>query len=411
MQRKKTPEEIRRQELIRELIELDGVKTASDARNMVKSLLGGTLQDLLTAELDEELGYSKYDYRNKDTENSRNGYSKKRLKTSEGEIELDIPRDRNGEFEPKIVRKNQTHLDDTVENRIISMYAKGMTTGDISGHINEAYGFDVSESMVSRITDKILPVIKDWQSRPLEEIYAVVFMDAIHYPVRQDGRIIKKAVYIALGLDLEGKRDILGMWIGENESAKYWLSILNEMKNRGVKDILIACTDNLSGFDEAIHAAYPKTDLQHCVIHQIRNSTKYVSYKDLKALMSDLKTVYTALKEEQAYENLEIFNEKWGKKYPKIYESWKRNWANLTTYFAYPQEIRKIIYTTNQIENFNRGLRKVTKSKAAFPSDESLLKMLYLAMMDITRKWNGKRYDWGLIRRQLEVYYGERIPD
>ena len=411
MQRKKTPEEIRRQELIRELIELDGVKTASDARNMVKSLLGGTLQDLLTAELDEELGYSKYDYRNKDTENSRNGYSKKRLKTSEGEIELDIPRDRNGEFEPKIVRKNQTHLDDTVENRIISMYAKGMTTGDISGHINEAYGFDVSESMVSRITDKILPVIKDWQSRPLEEIYAVVFMDAIHYPVRQDGRIIKKAVYIALGLDLEGKRDILGMWVGENESAKYWLSILNEMKNRGVKDILIACTDNLSGFDEAIHAAYPKTDLQHCVIHQIRNSTKYVSYKDLKALMSDLKTVYTALKEEQAYENLEIFNEKWGKKYPKIYESWKRNWANLTTYFAYPQEIRKIIYTTNQIENFNRGLRKVTKSKAAFPSDESLLKMLYLAMMDITRKWNGKRYDWGLIRRQLEVYYGERIPD
>lgn len=354
---------------------------------------------------------SKYDYRNKATANSRNGYSKKTVMSSAGNIELDIPRDRDGEFEPKLIGKNQTKLDDSIENRIISMYAKGMTVRDISDHINEAYGFDVSESMVSRITDKVLPLIREWQARPLESIYAIVFLDAIHYPVRQDGRIVKKAVYVALGLDLEGRKDILGMWVGENESSKYWLNVLNELKNRGISDILITCTDNLNGFDEAIHAVYPKTDLQHCIIHQIRNSTKYVSYKDLKALMADLKKVYTALTEPEAYANLETFNEIWGKKYPKIFESWSRNWANLTTYFQYPKEIRKIIYTTNQIENLNRAFRKVTKSKAAFPSDESLMKMLYLAMIDITAKWTGKRFDWTPIRLQLNIFYGERIPE
>ena len=407
----RTPEEIRRAELIAELIKIDGLKTAADARNLVKEITGDTLQKMLIAELDEELGYSKYDYRNKEVDNSRNGYSKKKIQTIEGEIELDIPRDRNGEFEPKIIAKNQTRLDDTIESRIIGMYAKGMTVRDISSHINDSYGFDISESMISRITDKILPVIRDWQARPLEPVYAVVFLDAIHYNVRQDGRIVKKAVYIALGLDLDGKRAVLGMWVGENESAKYWLTVLNELKNRGVKDILIACIDNLSGFDNAIQAVYPKADLQHCIIHQIRNSTKYVSYKDLKALMADLKKVYTALTEQEAYQNLQEFNETWGKKYPKIYESWTRNWANLSTYFAYPQAVRKLIYTTNQIENFNRGLRKVTKAKAAFPSDESLLKMLYLAMIDITTKWNGRRCDWGEIYRQLEIYYKDRIPD
>lgn len=411
MQRKKTPEEIRRSELLGELIKLEGLRTVEDAQNFVKEILGSTVQKMLVGELDDKLGYSKYDYRNKATENSRNGYSKKTIKSSAGDIELDIPRDRDGEFEPKLIGKNQTKLDDSIENRIISMYAKGMTVRDISGHINEAYGFDVSESMVSRITDKVLPLIRDWQARPLESVYAVVFLDAIHYPVRQDGRIVKKAVYVALGLDLEGRKDILGMWVGENESAKYWLNVLNELKNRGVNDILIACTDNLSGFDEAIHAVYPKTDLQHCIIHQIRNSTKYVSYKDLKSLMADLKKVYTALTEPEAYANLETFNEVWGKKYPKIFESWSKNWANLTTYFQYPQEVRKIIYTTNQIENLNRAFRKVTKSKAAFPSDESLMKMLYLAMMDITAKWTGKRMDWAPIRLQLNIFYGDRIPE
>ena len=409
MRKQMTPEQLRQDELLGELIKLRGMKTAEDAQSFVKDLLGGTIQKMLVAELDEELGYSKYDYKNKDGTNSRNGYSKKTIKTSQGEIGLDIPRDRNGEFEPIIVGKNQTHLDSSIEDRILGMYAKGMTTRDISDHIYEAYGFEISEGMVSRITDKILPVIREWQSRPLEEIYAVVFLDAIHYNVRQDGRIVKKAVYIALGLDLEGKRDILGMWVGENESAKYWLGVLNELKNRGVKDILIACTDNLSGFDAAIQTVFSKTDLQHCIIHQIRNSTKWVNYKDLKALMADLKKVYTALTEKEAFENLQEFHSIWGKKYPKIYESWKHNWANLTTYFQYPQDIRKLIYTTNQIENFNRGLRKVTKSKSVFPTDDSLLKMLYLAMVDITKKWTGKRYDWAPIRMQLEIYYADRL--
>lgn len=285
-----------------------------------------------------------------------------------------------------------------------------MTQSDISGHIKQIYGFEISESVVSRITDKVMPIIHDWQQRPLENTYAVVFMDAIHYHVRQEGRIIKKAVYTAIGLDLEGKRDVLGLWVGENESAKYWLTVLNELKNRGLNDILIACTDNLTGFAEAIAAAYPQTDLQHCIIHQIRNSTKYVSWKDLKAVIADLKLIYRADTEKQAYENLESFREKWDSKYPKIYKSWHDDWANLTTYFAYPPEIRKIIYTTNQIENFNRQLRKVTKTRSVFPNDDSLLKLLYLAINDITQKWTGKRYDWRPIRMHLEIYYGDRIP-
>ncbi len=410
MQRKKSPEEIRRKELISELVKVSGVKTFADVQAMMKEAMSETLQNMLEAELEEELGYSKYDYRNKDTDNSRNVYSNKRLQTSNGEIAINVPRDRQGEFEPVIVEKHQTRLSPDIEEQIISMYAKGMTQSDISGHIKQIYGFEISESVVSRITDKVMPIIHDWQQRPLENTYAVVFMDAIHYHVRQEGRIIKKAVYTAIGLDLEGKRDVLGLWVGENESAKYWLTVLNELKNRGLNDILIACTDNLTGFAEAIAAAYPQTDLQHCIIHQIRNSTKYVSWKDLKAVIADLKLIYRADTEKQAYENWESFREKWDSKYPKIYKSWHDDWANLTTYFAYPPEIRKIIYTTNQIENFNRQLRKVTKTRSVFPNDDSLLKLLYLAINDITQKWTGKRYDWRPIRMHLEIYYGDRIP-
>ena len=409
MQRKKSPEEIRRKELLRELIGLSGAKTGADAQNLVKEILSGTLEEMLEAELDEELGYSKYDYKSKQTDNSRNGHSKKNLLTSNGEIGLAVPRDRNGEFEPQVVEKHQTRLSSDIEEKIISMYAKGMTQNDISAHIQEIYGFSVSDSVVSRITDKVLPVIREWQSRPLEEVYAVVFLDAVHYHVRQEGRIVKKAVYNAIGLNLEGKREVLGMWIGENESAKYWLTVLNELKSRGLKDILIAATDNLTGFTDAIAAAYPQTDVQHCIIHQIRNSTKYVSYKDIKALMADLKTAYRANTEKAAAEALEVFGQKWNAKYPKIYESWRKNWPNLSTYFAYPAELRKIIYTTNQIENFNRQLRKVTKTRSVFPTDDSLLKLLYLAVCDITRKWTGSRVDWNPIRMQLEIYYGERI--
>jgi len=411
MQRKKTPEEIRKRELLKELIQLTGTKTASQAQDLVKEILSGTLETMLNSELEEELGYSKYDYKNKQTENSRNGYSKKNILTSNGEIELNIPRDRAGEYEPQIIEKHQTRLSGDIEEKIISMYAKGMTQNDISSHIQDMYGFEVSDSVVSRITDKILPIAKEWQMRPLERIYAIMFLDAIHYNVRQEGRVVKKAVYIAIGITLEGIKDVMGLWIGENESAKYWLSVLNELKTRGIEDILITCTDNLTGFADAISAVYPKTDLQHCIIHQIRNSTKYVSYKDIKALMADLKKVYRATTEQQASDNLEDFKEKWSNKYPKIYESWKRNWGNLSTYFAYPPEIRKIIYTTNQIENFNRQLRKVSKAKSIFPNDDSLFKILYLATCDITRKWTGKRLDWNPIRMQLAIYYEGRIPE
>jgi transposase-like protein len=286
-----------------------------------------------------------------------------------------------------------------------------MTTSDIEGHIREIYGIEVSDSTISRVTDKILPVVKEWQMRPLEGIYAVVFMDAIHFHVRSEGQIIKKAVYIAIGIKMDGVRDVLGMWIGENESAKFWLGILNGLKNRGVEDILIACVDGLTGFTSAIEAVYPRTEIQQCIIHQIRNSTKYVSYKDLKPLMADLKKVYAAVDEQTAQYQLDVFEEKWGGKYPKIALSWRSNWANLSTYFKYPQEVRTLIYTTNAIENFNRQLRKVTKSKSVFPTDDSLLKMLYLAMVDITKKWTGRRRDWGQIYSQLEVFFADRLPD
>jgi len=247
--------------------------------------------------------------------------------------------------------------------------------------------------------------------RPLEAVYAVVFMDAIHYHVRSEGQIVKKAVYIAIGIDLDGKKDVLGMWIGENESAKFWASVLNSLRNRGVQDIFIACTDNLTGFSSAIEAVFPKTDIQNCIIHQIRNSTKYVSWKDLKVLMADLKAVYSAVDEQTAQAALENFAEKWDKKYPKISISWKNNWANLSTYFKFPQEIRRLIYTTNAIEGFNRQLRKITKSKSVFPTDDSLLKILYLAMMDITKKWTGRRQDWSTIHAQLEIFYADRMPE
>ena len=310
--------------------------------------------------------------------------------------------------------EDKTYRDDpyrAVNFPILSMYAKGMTTSDIESHIRDVYGVEVSDTTVSRITDKILPVAKEWQQRPLEAVYAVVFLDAIHYHVRSEGQVVKKAVYIAIGINLDGRKDVLGMWVGENESAKFWATVLNGLKNRGVEDIFIACTDNLTGFSSAIEAVFPKTEIQNCIIHQLRNSSKYVSYKDLKALMADLKAVYAAVDEPAALDALDAFSERWDRKYPKISQSWRNNWANLSTYFKYPQEVRKLIYTTNTIEGFNRQLRKVTKSKSVFPTDDSLLKMLYLAMMDITKKWTGRRQDWSVIYAQLAIFFGDRIAE
>jgi transposase-like protein len=385
------------------------VKNGTDVNSVMRDMMSVLLEGVLDEELDEELGYSKYDYRNKDTDNSRNGHSSKTMHTSYGDMEVAIPRDRNGDFEPQVIKKYQNTVTQDMEEKIISMYAKGMTTTDIESHMRELYSIDISDSTISRITDKILPIVREWQERPLEEIYAVVFMDAIHYHVRHEGRIVKRAVYIAIGVDMTGHKDVLGMYVGENESAKFWLSIMNGLKNRGVEDILIACIDGLTGFPQAIEAVFPKAEVQHCIIHQIRNSTRFVSYKDIKVLMADLKRVYAAPTEEAALSALEDFGNKWDGKYPKISKSWNDNWITLSTYFKYPEPVRRLIYTTNAIEGFNRQLRKVTKSKTIFPSDDSLLKMLYLATMDITKKWTGHRQDWGIIHSQLEIYFEERL--
>ena len=357
----RTPEENARREKIRELLQMANIGNMNDIQNLFKETIAEFMENGLEAELDDELGYSKYDYKNKDTDNSRNGHSSKTLRTSFGDVEVSIPRDRKGEFEPQVLKKNQTSISQDIEEKILSMYAKGMSTGDIETHIQDIYGISVSDSTVSRITDKILPIAKEWQQRPLESIYAVIFLDAIHYHVRSEGQIVKKAVYIAIGVNLDGRKDVLGMWVGENESA---------------------CTDNLAGFDAAIHATFPQTEIQNCIIHQLRNSSKYVSYKDLKTLMADLKAVYAAVDEQAALDALDSFAEHWDKKYPKISQSWRANWANLSTYFKYPQEVRRLIYTTNAIEGFNRQLRKVTKAKSIFPTDDSLLKMLYLAIQE-----------------------------
>ena len=408
--RRRSPEEAARREKIRELLELAGVNGMEDIQQLFRETIAEFMEDGLDAEMDEHLGYDRYDTKEKETDDSRNGHSSKTLRTSFGDTPIQVPRDRKGEFDPVILRKNQTSISQDIEEKIISMYAKGMTTTDIGEHIREIYGIDVSESTVSRITDKVLPAAKEWQERPLESVYAVIFMDAIHYHVRSEGQIVKKAVYIAIGIDLDGKKDVLGMWVGENESAKYWATVLNSLRNRGVEDIFIACTDNLAGFSDAIEAVFPRTDIQNCIIHQLRNSSKYVSYKDLKALMADLKEVYAAVDEPSAEAALDRFSERWDKKYPKISSSWRENWANLSTYFKFPEELRRLIYTTNAIEGFNRQLRKVTKSKAVFPTDDSLFKMLYLAMLDITKKWTGRRQDWSVIHAQLAVYYADRMP-
>lgn len=404
-QRKLSPE---RKAFINGLLEHYQPETANDVQEMLKDLLGDTLQGMLESELDTELGYSKYDYSAKETDNSRNGYSKKNVVSSMGEIGLDIPRDRKGEFEPQIVKKNQTDISN-IEDQVLSMYAKGMTTRDISAHLHSVYGVDASAEMISKMTDRILPIAREWQNRPLDKKYAIVFMDAIHYHVRQDNATVKKAVYIAIGIRLNGTKEVLGMWVGGNESAKYWLGVLTEIKNRGVEDILIVSVDGLTGFADAIHAVYPQAEIQRCIVHQIRYSTRFISYKDIKPFMAELKKVYQAPTEEIALQELESLEDKWGSKYPSSLASWRNNWVQIATYFKYPKEIRKIIYTTNSIENFNRQLRKVTKSKTIFPTDDSLFKMLYLAMMDITKKWEGRPWNWGQILEQFCIYFTDRI--
>ncbi|MBP2649383.1 MAG: family transposase [Firmicutes bacterium] len=390
------------------LIKERNMKTTDDISSMLKDLFSETLQEMLEAEMDTTLGYSKNQTTAKSSSNRRNGHSKKTIVSEYGDSEIAIPRDRDGEHEPLIVKKHQKNLTG-IEEQIIALYSKGMTVRDIQDHLNQMYGIDVSPTLISNVTNKLMPIIKEWQNRPLEKTYAVVFLDAIHYKVRQEGAIVNKAAYMVIGIDLDGRKDVLGMWIGEHETSKFWLVVLNELRNRGVLDILICCVDNLNGFSEAIAASFPAAEIQKCIVHQIRNSVRYVSYKDVKKVLADLKPIYTAASEILALESLDSFEACWGKKYPLIVNSWRTNWAELSTFFKYPPEIRKIIYTTNMIESYHRQLRKVTKGKSIFPNDESLQKMLYLATMDVLRKWTGRVQNWGQILLQLSVFFPDKV--
>lgn len=399
-------------ERAKELIAIltEDCENMADVQALLKHLFKGTLEQMLEAEMDEHLGYEKHELIGNNSGNSRNGYGKKTIKTELGETEIQVPRDRNGEFSPQVIEKRQTRSDD-LENRILSMYAKGMSNRDIEDHLRDIYGVEASASLISRITDKILPAVAEWQSRPLEAVYPIVFLDGIVFKVRKDSRVINKCVYSVLGINMDGRKEILGIWLSDNESASFWTTVCNELKNRGVQDILIACRDNLSGFSTAIETVFPKTEQQLCVIHQIRNSTKYVPYKDIKAVMADLKKVYGAPTLDDAEYRLEEFREKWGKKYPQILKSWDANWAELSTYFKYPQEVRTLIYTTNAVEGFHRMLRKYTKTKTIYPTDDAVKKSIYLSIMEISKKWSMPIRDWGIIIGQLLVFFEDRLQD
>lgn len=354
--------------------------------------------------MDEALGYSKYDTVEKSCENSRNGYSKKTIKTELGAVAINIPRDRNGDFEPKIIPKHQRTVNG-IDEKILSLYATGITTRDISEQVKSLYDVEVSAETVSNITNRILPLVSEWQNRPLEKEYSFIFMDAIHYKVRDDKQVVIKAAYVVIGVNLDGEKEVLGIWIGANESSKFWMSVLNDLKNRGVQNVLIFCVDGLSGFKEAIGAIFPFARIQRCIIHQIRSSMKYIPYKDRKAFVADLKGIYTAVNEEVAMENLLSLKDIWGNKYPNAVKSWEDNWDNLSTFFAFTSNIRKIIYTTNVIESLNSQFRKVTKTKLIFPNDESLQKMLYLAVQRVATKWTRNYPDWDLVINQLKIVF------
>ena len=373
---------------------------------LIKQLSKCILERALEAEMQAHLGYDRYE-RNA-SENARNGSFKKNLTTENGQLELEVPRDRKGSFEPVIVKKKQTKIEG-LDDKIISLYAKGMSVSDIKIQMQELYGAEISESLISRITDDVIDEVKLWQSRALESVYPIVFFDCLVVKVRQDKRIINKSVYVALGIDLSGRKDVLGLWISDNEGAKFWLNNLTALKNRGLSDILIACTDNLTGMSDAIAAVYPKCEHQLCIVHQIRNSLKFVSYKDRKELAGDLKPIYQAVTEDEAQSALEYFEEKWGKQYPQIAKSWYNNWDNLMIFLQYPEAIRRIIYTTNSIESLNNQLRKVTKNKRVFPSDESVFKTLYLTIEYITRKWSMPIQNWNEAMAHFLIKFEDRI--
>lgn len=375
---------------------------------LMQRLFGDIIQQFLEAEMEEHLGREKYDRVPEEDKNYRNGYSTKKIRSSFGDVKIDVPRDRKAEFEPKIVKKYETVCNE-LDKKVIGLYARGMSVDDIKAEIDELYGVDISPAMISKITDKVMDTAIAWQNRPLDEVYPIVYMDAIHYKVRDEHQIVSKAAYICMALDMKGYKDILGIWIGEQEGAKFWLSVCNDLKNRGVRDIVIACMDGLKGLPEAIKTVFPNVNIQSCIIHQIRNSIKYISSKDSKAFMKDLKCVYQATNEDLALQALQDLDNSWGSKYPIVIQSWTNNWDNLSTYFKFPPEIRRIIYTTNALEGFNRQLRKFTKTKTSFPTDDSLRKSLYLATEQIMSKWNSPCQNWHGTLAQLSIMYEDRL--
>ena len=394
-------------EILRLLQEKYELNSAKDLSTALKDMFKDALQEMMNAEYDSSMGYSKYD-KSMEKNNYRNDTTKKNLKSEFGTFEFETPRDRNGEFEPKIVPKNVRDVSG-IEDKIISLYARGLTTREINEQIQELYGIEVSATMVSNITDQIIPEIKEWQNRALDEVYPIVFIDAVHFSVREDNRVVKKAAYIVLGINKEGYKEILGIWIGENESSKFWLGVLSDLKQRGVKDILIMCSDNLSGIKQAIETAFPNTIQQRCIVHMIRNSVKFISYKHLREFCKDLKSIYTSLNEKEGYDKLQEVKTKWEDKYPSALKIWEDNWDSICPFFQFSNDVRKIMYTTNTIESLNRQFRKYTKTKAVFTTDISLTKCLYLATMNITKKWTQPYRNWGPILSELSIMFDGRI--
>lgn len=396
--------------------EIKKCKTIDDVlgkNGLVQRLVKDVLENILEAEMDEHLGRDKYQRQSNiepGERNYRNGYSQKNLRSSFGDVDLDIPRDRKSEFEPQIVKKYETVCNE-LDKKIISLYVKGMTTSDIQAEIEDLYGITISPSMVSKITDKVIATATEWQNRMLDKIYPIVYLDAMYFKVRSNGKIVNKAVYICLGYTMEGYKDILGLWVDEAEGAKFWLGICNDLKNRGVKEILIACMDGLKGLPQAIQTVFPSANIQTCIVHQIRNSIKYIASKDKKSFMKDLKEVYKAPTEELALAQLDKLKETWGNSYGMVIDSWYNNWNNLSTFFDFSPRIRKMIYTTNALEGFNRQVRKYTKSRTIFPTDESLNKCVYLATMEIMEKWTQPVPNWGATLAELTLFFTEELKD
>lgn len=399
-----------RKELLDELLkEVDNPEDLFGKDGLLKELTGRLVERVLEAELTDHLGYDKHDPAGRGSGNNRNGHSTKTLKGEGGQLEIKVPRDRNGSFEPQLVKKRQSRMP-SFDEKVLSLYARGLSTREIQGHLEELYGTEVSPQLISSVTDAVLDEVVQWQSRPLEAIYPIVYLDALFVKVRDEGRVAKKAIYLALGLTLDGEKELLGMWIARSEGAKFWLGVLTELKNRGIEDIFICCVDGLSGFEEAIEAVFAETVVQLCIVHMVRNSLRFVAWKHRKAVARDLKAIYRAATEAQAEQELAQFAAKWQAQYPTISLSWRRHWDRIVPFLAYPQEIRKVIYTTNAIESVNRQLRKVLKTRGALPSDEALLKLLYLALGKIAKKWTMPIRDWPAALNRFAIEFEGRVP-